>query len=38
MEWRNLIIDGYGRVLDYLKESLAGLTPADLDWKRWLGY
>lgn len=33
MEWRDLIIDGYGRVLDYLKESLAGLTPADLDWQ-----
>ena len=33
MEWRDLIIDGYGRVLDYLKESLSGLTPADLDWQ-----
>ena len=31
MEWRELIIDGYGRVLDALKESLEGLTPEDLN-------
>lgn len=33
MEWRDLIIDGYGRVLDALKEGLSGLTLADLNWQ-----
>ncbi len=31
MEWRELVIDGYVRVLDSLKESLAGLTPEELN-------
>ncbi len=31
MQWEELIIDGYGRVLEVLKEALDGLTPGDLD-------
>jgi hypothetical protein len=31
MEWRDLIIDGYGRVLEILEPALAGLTQTDLD-------
>lgn len=30
MEWQELIIDGYGRVLEVLEEALDGLTPDDL--------
>jgi len=33
MEWRDLVIDGYGRVLDVLKESLNGLSQEDLNWQ-----
>ena len=33
MEWRDLVLDGYGRILDALKESLSGLTRPDLDWQ-----
>lgn len=31
MQWRDLVIDGYGRGLDLLTEALEGLTTADLD-------
>ncbi len=31
MEWRDLVIDGYGRVLEILEPALAGMTKADLD-------
>ncbi len=31
MEWRDLIIDAYGRVLQILEEALDGLTPDDLN-------
>ena len=31
MEWRDLIIDGYGRVLEKVEPALAGMTKADLD-------
>jgi hypothetical protein len=31
MEWRDLILDGYGRVLEELELALDGLTEADLD-------
>ncbi|MDO8491731.1 MAG: hypothetical protein Q7T04_06945 [Dehalococcoidia bacterium] len=31
MEWRNLIIDGYGRVLEIVEPALAGMTKAGLD-------
>ncbi len=31
MDWRDLVIDGYGRVLEVLEPALAGLTRADLD-------
>lgn len=33
MEWRELIIDGYDRLPDLMKEALAGLAMADLDWQ-----
>ncbi len=33
MEWRELIIDGYDRLPDLMKEVLAGLRMADLDWQ-----
>jgi len=33
MEWRDLILDGYGRVLEALEEALAGLNRKDLDWQ-----
>ena len=31
MEWRELIKDGYGRVLEMLEEALGGMTRDDLD-------
>jgi len=31
MQWQELIIDGYGRVLKVLEEALDGLTPDDLN-------
>ncbi len=31
MQWRDLIIDGYGRVLEILEPALKGLTPSDLN-------
>jgi len=31
MEWRELIVDGYERLPDLMKETLAGLRVADLD-------
>ena len=31
MEWRELIVDGYDRLPDFMKEVLAGLGMADLD-------
>ncbi|MEE9399048.1 MAG: DinB family protein [Dehalococcoidales bacterium] len=31
MEWQELLIDGYGRVLEILEVSLKGLTQEDLD-------
>ena len=31
MEWRDLVIDGYGRVLEIIEPALKGLTRADLD-------
>ncbi|NIO19497.1 MAG: hypothetical protein GTN76_01790, partial [Candidatus Aenigmarchaeota archaeon] len=31
MEWQELIIDGYGRVLEILNKALAGLTLDDLN-------
>lgn len=31
MDWRDLIVDGYDRLPDLMKEVLAGLRPADLD-------
>ena len=33
MEWRDLVIDGYGRIFDALKENLKGLAQKDLDWQ-----
>lgn len=31
MKWQDLIIDGYGRVLESLESALDGLSQADLD-------
>lgn len=31
MEWRELMIDGYGRVIDGLEHTLGGVSRADLD-------
>lgn len=31
MDWRDLVIDGYGRVLEVIEPALKGLTRADLD-------
>ena len=31
MQWQELIVDGYGRVLQVLEEALDGLTPDDLN-------
>lgn len=31
MEWQELLIDGYGRVLEALEETLKGMTPDDLN-------
>lgn len=31
MEWKELIIDGYDRVLEVLEKALDGMTPDDLD-------
>ena len=33
MEWYDLLIDGYGRIQDFLKQVLDGLTQDDLDWQ-----
>lgn len=33
MEWRELIVDGYDRLPNLMKEVLAGLRTADLDWQ-----
>lgn len=33
MEWSELIVDGYDRLPDVMKEVLAGLSMADLDWQ-----
>ena len=31
MEWQELIIDGYGRILEVLDKALSGLTQDDLN-------
>jgi hypothetical protein len=33
VEWRELIVDGYERLPDLVKEVLAGVRAADLDWE-----
>ena len=33
MEWYDLLTDGYGRIQDFLKHVLDGLTQDDLDWQ-----
>lgn len=33
MEWRELMLDGYDRLPDLMKEVLAGLRTAELDWQ-----
>ena len=33
MEWHDLLIDGYGRVLEVMEEALNGLAPADLGFR-----
>ena len=33
MEWRELIVDGYDRLPELMKDVLAGLRMADLDWQ-----
>jgi len=31
MEWQELLLDGYGRIVEALEEALGGLTPDDLN-------
>ena len=33
MNWKDLIIDGYSRIPEFLKKVLKGLTQDDLDWQ-----
>jgi len=33
VEWRELIVDGYDRLPDFMKELLVGVRMADLDWQ-----
>lgn len=33
MDWRELIVDGYDRLPDMMKDVLAGVGAADLDWQ-----
>ena len=33
MEWKDLLIDGYSRVSEFLENVLKGLTQDDLDWQ-----
>jgi hypothetical protein len=33
MEWHDLLLDGYGRVMTFLEHVLDGLTPEDLHWQ-----
>jgi len=33
MEWKDLLEDGYGRVLEVLESALEGLSQDDLDWQ-----
>ena len=33
MEWHDLLVDGYGRILESMKNVLTGLTQDDLNWQ-----
>ena len=33
MEWKDLLIDGYGRIPEFLENVLKGLTDDDLNWQ-----
>ena len=33
MDWKDLLTDGYGRVLEVLEHTLQGLTEDDLNWQ-----
>jgi hypothetical protein len=33
VDWRELIVDGYDRLPDLMKDALAGVSAADLDWQ-----
>ena len=33
MEWRDLLIDGYGRIVEMLEKALEGMTQNDLNWQ-----
>ncbi|MFC1939254.1 DinB family protein [Chloroflexota bacterium] len=33
MEWKDLLIDGYGRIPEFLEKVLKGLIQGDLDWQ-----
>jgi len=33
MDWKELLSDGYGRILEQLSHALKGLTQADLNWQ-----
>ncbi len=33
MKWKDLLIDGYDRVPEFLENVLKGLTQDDLDWQ-----
>jgi hypothetical protein len=33
MEWEELLIDGYGRIPEFLENVLKGLNQDDLDWQ-----
>ena len=33
MEWHDMMVDGYGRIMEILERSLGGLTEDDLNWQ-----
>ena len=37
MDWKDLLTDGYGRILGVLERALEGLTEDDLKWQPYIG-
>ena len=33
MEWHDMMVDGYGRIIEILERALDGLSEEDLNWQ-----